>query len=223
LLFSARGYPAQLYHLADRINQPNLQGLIRRFLFDQLHPDSPISSEFIALSACPDFNGKATVFHSALATFYSPSDQSGIGGMHRQRIRSTPSWRNDAKRQDCVAVNRDPTLPGFRGLCAAQVLLFFSITFSGTIYPCALVAWFTVVGENPCDQTGMWIVEPEVSHRQRVVSVIHLDCILSLVHLIPVYGARFLPSHILHTDSLSAFAAFYVGKFSDHHAHEIVF
>ncbi|KAN0111280.1 hypothetical protein V8E52_008655 [Russula decolorans] len=193
---SARGYPAQLHRLADRINQPNLQGLIRCFLFDQLYPDSPISSAFVTLSACPDFHGKATVFHSALATFYSPSDQSGIGGMHRQRIRSTPSWRKD-----------DPMLPGFHGLHTAQVLLFFSIAFSGTIYPCALVAWFAVVGNNPCDQTGMWIVELEVSQGQRLISVIHLDCIF----------------YILHTDSLSAFAAFYIGKFSDHHTHEVVF
>jgi hypothetical protein len=80
-------------------------------------------------------------------------------------------------------------LPGFHGLHTAQVLLFFSIAFSGTIYPCALVAWFAVVGNNPCDQTGMWIVELEVSQGQRLISVIHLDCILSLAHLIPVYGA----------------------------------
>lgn len=223
MLFPARGYPAQLHSLAGRINQPNLHGLIRRFLFDQIYPDSPISSEFVALPACPNFYGKATVFHSALATFYSPSDPSGIGGMHRQRIRSTPSWRKGAERRDCVVVNQDPTLPGFRGLCAAQVLLFFSIASFGTVYPCALVAWFAVVGDNPCDQTGMWVVEPEVSQGLRVTSVIHLDCILSLAHLIPVYGARSLPSHILHTDSLSAFAAFYISKFSDHHAHEVVF
>ena len=35
---------------------------------------------------------QVSVFHSAVATFYALSDISGIRGMRREHIRSTPSW-----------------------------------------------------------------------------------------------------------------------------------
>ncbi|KAF8805466.1 hypothetical protein BYT27DRAFT_7104486 [Phlegmacium glaucopus] len=34
-----------------------------------------------------------SVYHSAVASFYAPSDPSGIQGMHCEWIQSTPSWR----------------------------------------------------------------------------------------------------------------------------------
>ncbi|EIM91981.1 uncharacterized protein STEHIDRAFT_46596, partial [Stereum hirsutum FP-91666 SS1] len=54
--------------------------------------------------------------------------------------------------------------------------------------------------------------------------VIHLDALIRAAHLIPVYGNDFrVPTKWKHTDSLDAFSMFYVNKFVDHHAHEIVF
>ncbi|KAJ6563451.1 hypothetical protein B0H10DRAFT_1843668, partial [Mycena sp. CBHHK59/15] len=60
----------------------------------------------------------------------APSDQSGIGGMHRERIRSVRSWRGGAPRRDCVFVEQDTTQPGFRGLYAARVIAFMSLKSS---------------------------------------------------------------------------------------------
>ena len=66
--------------------------LIRRFLFDQKYPDSEIPGSDINLSLCPRFSGTISVYHSAVATYYAPSDSSGVGGMYRERIRANPAW-----------------------------------------------------------------------------------------------------------------------------------
>jgi hypothetical protein len=51
--------------------------LTHRFLHDQLHPDGPTANE-ITLEECPEIHTKISVFSSATATFYAPSDESGI-------------------------------------------------------------------------------------------------------------------------------------------------
>ncbi|KAI0309212.1 hypothetical protein OF83DRAFT_1023500, partial [Amylostereum chailletii] len=62
------------------------------------------------------FDGHVAVFPSAVALFYAPSDASGSGGMHHERIRSTASWCHGPARCDCAFIEKDPDLPGFRGL-----------------------------------------------------------------------------------------------------------
>lgn len=176
------------------------------------------------ISACPTIPGRISVFHSAKATYYAPSDHSGIGGMHQQRIRSTPHWRNGPARRDCVFVVKDQTIPGIHGLLVAKVILFFSFQFRDKVYPAALVEWFVIVGDAPCDSTGMWMVEPEVDEDGFQTSdVVHTDCILRGAHLIGVYGDRFIPRGFKHTDSLTTFEAFYVSKHADHHINEIMY
>jgi hypothetical protein len=197
---------------------------VRQFLHDQRNPDHLIPGHQMDVSLCPDFNGKVHVFHSATASFYAPSDICGVNGMLRYVIRSAPTWRNGPARHDCVFIEHDPTLPGFQGLYVAQVILFFSFCFRGVDYSCALVRWFETIGDQPCPNTGMWMVEPEFDvNGQRLISVVHLDTILRPAHLIPVYGNHFVDHDIKHTDSLSAFSAFYINKFSDYHAFEIAF
>jgi hypothetical protein len=141
-----------------------------------------------------------------VATYYAPSDDSGIGGMHRSRIRATPSWRMGSARNDCIFAANGSEKDGFRGLFAAQVLHFFSFRHRSILYPCALVQWFIATSDNPCGDTGMWVVKPELDGNQcRVQSIIHLDCIVRGAHLIGVYGEDFLPRDFKYTDSLSAF------------------
>ena len=123
-------------------------------------------------------------------------------------------------RYDCVVVEHDPTLEGFQGLHAARVFLFLSFTHAGVEYPCALVQWFTPMHNKPCDKTRMWIVVPDSAE---ATQVIHLDSVLRDVHLIGVAGNNLLPKDFTYHDSLDAFKAFYVSKFADHHAHEILF
>jgi hypothetical protein len=202
--------------LAAELGQPQLPELIRRFLYDQLYPNNPLPSSQGSLHACPKFSGRVLVFSSAMVTYYAPSDESGIDGIHREYIRATLSWRRGPARYDCALVNLDPSLDGMRGLGVVRILRFFSFVFETKTYPCAFVRWFTL---NDFDEdSGMWMVQPEVSDGMPVCSVIHLDAIFRSAHLIPIYGDKPVPRTVFSHNSLDAFVAFYVNKFIDYHA-----
>jgi len=209
--------------IADEIQQPDLSDLIQQFIYNQQHPDSCSDSD-ISVSALPTFYGKMTIHPSAVATFHAPSDISGIGGMRRERIRAVKSWRKGPGRYDTIFVNTDPSVEGMRGMDVARVRLFFSFSHDGIEYPCALVHWFSRVGDLPDDHTGLWVVEPDTSgNGEAFASIIHLDAIVRASHLIPVFGPRHVSRTLSFTDTLDKFTSFYVNKYIDHHAFEIAF
>jgi hypothetical protein len=178
----------------------------------------------VDLNICPTFNGNIHVFHSALAMFYAPSDHSGIGGMHRERIRAVPSWRHKHGRYDCMFIEKDPKLLGFKGLHVVQVCLFFSFKHDKKTYPCALMQWFVPIGDQPCEDTGMWKVEPEFDCcRERITAIMHLETAVRAAHLIPIYGSKYIPHKLHFSESLHTFHGYYVNKYTDHHMHEIAF
>ncbi|KAH7918101.1 hypothetical protein BV22DRAFT_1108449 [Leucogyrophana mollusca] len=218
-----RGYPKNLDDLAAHINQPWLPELICRFLYDQENPDAVHSSADVALDLCPHFNVRVSVFHSAVAQFYAPSDLCGAGGMHREYIRLNPSWRGEYVRRDTVFVTTQAEDEGMLGMVIRRVYLFFSFTFHSRVYPCALVHWFVPIGEEADEETGMWAVRPEygASGRQSM-AVVHLDSVARAAHLLPVYSASFLPEDLHFSESLDAFHAFYVSRYADHHMHEFL-
>ena len=205
--------------MGNDIGHPELPDLIALFVYQQRNP------EIINLpQVCPQILEKGYSYESAVATFHAPSDLCGVVGMHCQQIHTCSSRRSGPPRYDCVFVEKDPSLAGFCGLFVAQVILFFSFSYCNVFYPCALVRWFSVIGEKPCPDTGMWMVEPEFDEDGNIfVSVIHLDSIIQPAHLIGIYGRDPIPCDLKHTDSLSAFAAFYVNKFSDYHAFQLAF
>ncbi|KAF8170468.1 hypothetical protein K438DRAFT_1853988 [Mycena galopus ATCC 62051] len=222
-----RRVPRDVHLLADYVEQPRLCELIRRFLFDQLNPDAPLPGARIPLELCPEFTTERIyIFNSARAVFYAPSDISGVGGMHHERIRASKSWYRGPPRYDCVFIVHDPEAAGFRGLHAARVRLFFRFKFRGVEYPCALIHWFSARGDDPCPDTGMWMVTPDSDRRSGdpSLAVVHVDSILRGAHLIGIAGKDFIPIHRFDfSDSLDAFQAFYVNKYADHHAHETAF
>lgn len=119
-------------------------------------------------------------------------------------------------------MNSHPELEGMRGLDVVRIILLFSFPFKGITYPCAFVRWFSVIGEEPDEDTGMWMVQPAVTEDgQPEVSVIHLDCVFRAAHLLPIYGDIPTPNNVSLHNSLDAFARFYVNKYADHHAFEI--
>jgi len=186
------------------------------------NPD--FANEIVPLAACPQFEGNIRVFPSAISIYYAPSDKSGIRGMFRERIRAVQSWRKGPARYDCVFVERDPDLRGFRGSYVARVRAFLSITHNRLKYPCALISWFSTIGDSPYPDTGMWMVEPDFDQTgNRAMSIIHIDSILRSADLMGVSGSQFIPHHLTFNHTLEAFHAFYVNKYIDHHAHEITF
>ncbi|KAJ7750542.1 hypothetical protein B0H16DRAFT_1842627 [Mycena metata] len=217
-----RRYPRLPSDLAQHIKVPNFPALLASFVADQLQGDS-YSDDGSDIDVSDITTTPISVFHSAVATFYAPSDPSGIRGMRQERIRSTPSWRKHGARRDCAFAVEDQDKPGFRGMSVVRVKLFFSFDYDGVEYPCALVEWFKKVGRSPDVTTGMWIVEPELRGKHRLVTILHLDSLLRGAHLIPVFGEDYLPVGFPFTYSLDAFKAFHVNKYIDHHANEIAF
>jgi hypothetical protein len=120
--------------------------MIRRFLYDQLYPDSEIPSNLLEMTAYPAFNGNIAIFYSALATFLAPSDSHGVNGMCREYIRAMSSWRRGEARYDCLLLNSNPELDGMRGLDVARVLMFFSFSYFAKEHQCALIHWFSCIG-----------------------------------------------------------------------------
>lgn len=218
-----RRYPRSLEALAVHIDQPQLPTLARRFLFDQVNKNADITSDDVDLEDCPEIMGKISVFHSAVASFFAPSDECGLRGMRRERIRSCPLWRGKGQRRDCAFVVEDEDKPGMRGMNVVRIQLFFSFSHNEKQYPCALVEWFSRIGRAVDLETGMWRVRPDIRRGQRLCSVIHLDSLLRGAHLLPNFGCSFLPINFDYSYSLDAFASYYVNHFADHHSHEIIF
>jgi hypothetical protein len=222
-LLVARETPAAI---ATRFHCPDFPFLIQRFLYAQLTGyEDPTSVDNISQSPPPspiiDLATKFCIYHSAIATFFAPSDLSGVGGMRNERIRALPSWRNGPSRYDMVLVSTDSQLDGMLGLDVGRVHLFFSFTHEYIEYPCALISWYDRVSDSPDEDTGMWIVRPVPGS----FAVIHVDAILRCAHLIPVFGQNPVDRLLKLTSSNSsdAFCSYYVNKYADHHMHEIVY
>lgn len=204
--------------LQQEIEEPDFLDLLAEFLSEQISHSGQLHSSL------PSIQGKIAVYPSAVAMFYAPCDISGIGGMRRERIRAVPSWRKGPARYDCVFVNTDPDADGMLGLDTARVRMFFSFQAGGRTYPCALVQWYSRVSEQPDEETGMWIVEPDVYHDGSPVrAIIHLDSVVRAAHLIGTYGESFIPKQITYENSLDSFHTYYVNKFADHHAFAIAY
>jgi hypothetical protein len=169
-----------------------------------------------------DFTPLISVFPSAVATFYAPSDLCGTG-MQSERIRAVQSWRGGSARYDCVFVTRDlsATPPAdIKDLYVSRVTLLFSFSYCHTTHQCALVHLLPFKDDRPDEDTGMWIVERS---RSGVSQVIPLNAIYRAAHLIPVFhGVATLSRTLSAANSLDHFRYYYVNKFIDHHAFEIL-
>ena len=56
----------------------------------------------------------------------------------------------------------DDDKPGMKGMNVMQIQLFFSFQHLDEYYLCALVEWFSTIGQSPNLTTGMWRVKPDV-------------------------------------------------------------
>ena len=148
---SEYGYPSQLHALAAHIKQPDFPLLFSQFLFKCCHPDAQIALPTV--EDCLAFHGAIEIHHSAVATFYAPSDLSGSGSLWHERIRSTPYFFGHPC-CDTVFIVTDDSQPGMEGMEIGRVQLFFSFQYQRKDYSCALINWF--VHGDECDpDTGM--------------------------------------------------------------------
>jgi hypothetical protein len=127
------------------------------------------------LEELPLFGGDIQVYHSAVATFYTPSDLCGTGGLHRELIRSTPLFYGH-ERWDTVFVVLNDSKGGMEGMEIRHILLFFSFCYRRQDFSCALINW--LVHEEPDPDMGMVTVRLECDRSgQPTVKVIDLDTI----------------------------------------------
>lgn len=213
-------YSEHVLCVAERLSQPSLPRLINQFLYDQLYAREDHSSEDVPEEQWPQFHDRVSVYLSAKAVFYAPTELAGISGMHSEIIRSNPSWRGEYDRRDTVLINLDPSEQGFRSMIVGRVRAFITFTFDTEHYPCALVEWFLRQEDTPDVNTGMWVVEPEILDGERVVGLVHIDSIVRAVHLMPVYRNTQMPHDFHFSYSLDAFTCFYVNSYADYHSHE---
>ncbi|KAF7971583.1 hypothetical protein HWV62_20746 [Athelia sp. TMB] len=209
--------------LANATACNNIADLLRTYLFYQLHPEAT-SAVFNTL---PAFQERISVHPSALAFFHAPSEICGTEGISSERIRAVSSWQGGAGRHDCVFVETDPDAPGMLGLDVAQVRAFLSFTHRSKVYHCALVSWYSRLGNQPDESTRMWMLEADFhdeAETERHLSVISVDTMVRAAHLIPVFGDGFLPKGLTPNHSLtSIFRGWYVNKYIDYHAFELAF
>lgn len=117
----------------------------------------------------------------------------------------------------------DETETTVNNLNLAWVMAFFSFSRHGKVYQCALVYWFSTFGLEPDPDTSMWVVVPDYDdHRYRNMSVIHVDSIVRAAHLLPIFDKSKLPSMLNYTHSLNHFCGFYMNKYIDPHAFELL-
>lgn len=208
---------------AEKLELPSFPTMLRRFLYDQLYPDSSIPSSDLSVHAYPQFYGRVSIFYNATVTFRAPSDLSGIRCMRHEYIRATPSWRKGCPRYDTVYINFDPSQEGMRGLEVARVLTFFSFMHEGKPYQYALIHWFSRVENEPDEDTGLWVVEADFNDDGKPdLAIVHVDTIYRASHLMPVYqSSQYLCRSLTMHDTLDVFDKFYVNKFVDYHAFQI--
>jgi hypothetical protein len=190
-----------------------------QFLYKCRHPKEQIAPSTI--EECPAFDGTIKVHHSAVATFFAPSDLSGSGGLRSERIRSMPIFFGHPRR-DTVFVVVDDSQPGMEGMEIGRILLFFSFEYRTETFSCALINWFVHAdGRDP--DTGMWTVTQEFDQRgEPTLEVIHLDSIARAAHLLPVYGQSRVPENFDYYTALESYSSFFVNHYVDHHAHEFI-
>ena len=214
----------------DQVDEPNLTRLIQEFIYEQQHPGSNVQD----ITNLPQFYEKITIHTAAVATFHAPSDLSGVGGMKRECIHAVARWRKGPGRYNTILINaasdnasdntRDSAVRRILGLEVARAHLFFSFALDGVKYQCALAHWFSRQKDTPHDITGMHVVKPDrLPNGQPATTVIHLDTVFRAAHLLPVFSTHLTPpKRQRYEQTLDLFSEFYVNKYIDHHAFEIL-
>jgi len=80
---------------AHSLGHPDIIGKLCLFIVNQTHANSGSNMSLTDSSdnQPSEFDDLITLYPSAVATYFAPSDLSGIGGMHSECIRATPNWR----------------------------------------------------------------------------------------------------------------------------------
>lgn len=137
-----------------------------------------------------------TVYHSssAVAHFYAPNDLCGTGSrMYRERIRSNPNWRGGYAQRNTMFVETKAKFEGMRGMIIGRALLFFHLHHD-RYCSCAIVHSLVSLGNEPDEDTGLGVVQPEFgTNGQRTLAIIHVITLISRHGLLLGYYQSIAP------------------------------
>jgi hypothetical protein len=86
-------------------------------------------------------------------------------------------------------------VPYGRTLCY-QSRLPLRLSSTATASLVKAIQWFLVIGDEPDDETGFWMVEANVcDNGQPNLAIIHLDSIYRAAHLVPAYRSSDFTMH----------------------------
>ncbi|KAF8334796.1 hypothetical protein F5887DRAFT_1063466 [Amanita rubescens] len=204
-----------LSQLADDAGQPDIKTLILRFLQKENNAEE-VDPE--------DLHESVAVFNSAVAFIHAPSDPSGIGGMCKEFICATQSWRKGVSRFDCMLYKGDTLNPrSMRILQVVRARLFFRFGYCNKLYSCALVHWFRTLENEPDEDTGMWKIEPIFGVDGKPwATVVAVKDLVRAAHILPIFDSTFAEKDLTFDQTLDKFKLFYVNKFVDHDSFSLV-
>src|SRR6266571_4577428 len=94
-------------------------------------------------------------------------------------------------------------------VCKVLTLLMYDF-FSHSLIMVLNIPVLLYIG-FPSNNTGMWVVEPEVlDNSETLTSIIHLDTIVRASHFLPVFGSEHVSKTLSFTDTLNTFNRSYV-------------
>ena len=188
--------------ITEDIKVPHFQTLIHEFFQHQV--GLPPAKQL-------DLSSKINIYTSAIAIFHAPSDIYGIHGMAREQVHVTPRWgKFQVPHYNMTFVVTNPDIPGMGGLDIARVKFSFSFEHCNRTYPCALVHWFSKIGEEPDVNTGMWQVEPDFdAEGEPLHAVIHIDTMIHAVHLLSEPDGP-LSASVTYVSAPDLFVSFYM-------------
>ncbi|TFK61294.1 hypothetical protein BDN72DRAFT_738473, partial [Pluteus cervinus] len=90
---TAPAYVREVNQLSPRLDVP-LREYVTRYLYNQMHLNSPQSGWQVDLKDCPrpSFILRVNIYHLARVALYAPSDRSNIRSLRKELIRANPSW-----------------------------------------------------------------------------------------------------------------------------------
>jgi hypothetical protein len=205
---------------------PDLHLKLRRLIHERRFPDEDVDE--VEDDALPHYEGRLSIYDSASAIFYAPSELAGPHGMHLEIIRSKSLWRGEYERRDTVLVKAGDNNDILGGMYVARIVRFLSFTYDGVRQPCALVEWYLPLDAEPDEVTGMWRVRSHLQRRRRGeqiarrhMDLIRLEDIVRGCHLVPEYGERWI-DHTHFSHSLLRYRTFFVNHYIDFHSHECI-
>ncbi|KAI6019033.1 hypothetical protein BKA83DRAFT_4464887 [Pisolithus microcarpus] len=109
-----------------------------------------------------------------------------------------PSWHQGPAWYDCIFVSTDNMREGMLSMDVTQVHCFFSLIHTnGWMFQCMLVHWFDHIADEPDKLTGMWMVAPSfLEDSSPHHAVIHIDSIIHSVHLLPIFGSKYVSLYV---------------------------